>query len=279
MAATTAPVAGSHRAALPAPAGRASFAGTLRSEFTKIRSVRSTYWSLLMLVVLTVGIGALASWGEASHWNQVAPADRANFDPTAQSLVGLYLSQLVIVVLGAMIITSEYSTGMLGTSLTAMPRRGVLYTAKAIVFTAVALGIGLVTSFVSFFVGQALMSSKHIDATLSQPHVLRAVVGGGLFIAGCGLLAFGIGAILRHTAGAITTSIALLFVVDIVVNFLPHSWRIDLSKWMPSNAGSQIWVTRPGDNMFSAWAGFGVFAAYAAIAVIAGVILFRKRDV
>ncbi len=265
-------------AALPAPHGRVGIAAALRSEFTKIRSVRSTYWTLLAVIVVTVGLGALFSWGTASHWSQASPHDRATFDPTATSLAGLILSQLVIVVLGALTITSEHSTGMIRTSLTAMPRRGVVYAAKAIVFTAVALVVGWIASFAAFLLGQALMSGKHIDATLAQPHVLRAVIGGGLFLAACGLLAFGIGAALRHTAGAITASIGLLFVLFILANFLPKSWRLPVEKWLPFNAGSQIWLVKPSANMFSAWTGFGVFCVYAAIALIGGLIIFCRRD-
>jgi len=110
--------------------------------------------------------------------------------------------------------------------------------------------------------------------------LLRAVIGGGLFLAACGLLSFGLGAVLRHTAAAITAAIGLLFVLTILTNFLPQSWQVHVDKWIPANAGSQIWtvVTDPTAHLFSAWVGFGVFVAYAAIAIGAGFILFRKRD-
>jgi ABC-2 type transport system permease protein len=275
MAATTAPV--SHRHALPAPSRRAGFGGAFRSEITKILSVRSTYWTLLALVVVTIGIGALASGGAASHPGQI---DRATFDPTQQSLAGLYVSQLVIAVLGALTITSEYSTGMIRTTLTVQPRRVTVFAAKALVFAVVSLITGLVASFGSFFIGQALMSSHHLNVTLGQPSVLRAVVGGALFLTACGMLAYGLGAILRHTAGAITAAIGLLFVLSILVNFLPHSWQEGVDKWMPAIAGSQIWAVKvaPDSHMFSAWAGFGVLAVYAAVAIVAGVVVFRGRD-
>jgi ABC-2 type transport system permease protein len=262
---------------LPRPSGRAGFGGALRSEFTKIRSVRSTWWSLIALIVVTIGIGALASWGAASHANQVGP----NFDGTRQSLFGLILGQLIIAVLGALTVTSEYSTGMIRTSLTSMPRRGTLIAAKAVVFGAVALVTGLVASFASFFLGQALLSGKHLNATLSQPHVLRAVIGGALFLTVCGLLAFGLGLIMRHTAAAISTAVGVLFVLFILVNFLPQSWQNDVAKWMPFNAGDQIWravAAAPSEHMFSPWVGFGVLCGYAAIAIIGGLILFRRRD-
>jgi ABC-type transport system involved in multi-copper enzyme maturation permease subunit len=279
MATTSTPltVRGTGASGLPRAAGRAGFTGALRSEFTKIRSVRSTYWTLLALVVTMAGIGALASWGAATHSSQLGP----NFDPTRQSLFGLILGQLIIVVLGALTITSEYGTGMIRTSLTAMPRRGITIAAKAVVFGAVALITGLVASFGSFFLGQALMSGQHINATLGQPDVLRAVIGGALFLTVCGMLAFGLGLILRHTAAAIGAAVGLLFVLFILVNFLPQSWQNDVDKWMPFNAGGQIWrasAALPSEHMFSAWTGFGVFAGYAAIAIISGLILFRKRD-
>ena len=227
---------GTRLPSLPAPSGRAGLMGTLRSEFTKIRSVRSTYWTMLVLFVVCVGLGALITSLTAAHWSQTSPADRATFDATRNSLLGLYFGQFVIVVLGALTVTAEYSTGMIRTSLTAMPRRGIFYLAKALIFTVLALVIGEITSFIAFFLGQALLSSKHIETTLGAPNVLRAVVGGGLFVAVCGLFAFGIGAIVRHTAAAISAAIGLLFVLPIIVNFLPSSWTNDIMRWLPSEA-------------------------------------------
>jgi ABC-type transport system involved in multi-copper enzyme maturation permease subunit len=262
---------------LPPATGRAGFADALRSEFTKIRSTRSTYWTLLALVVVTIGIGALASYGAASHPGQI---DRANFDATQQSLAGLYVGQLVIAVLGALTITSEYSTGMIRTSLTVQPRRGTVFAAKAVVFAVVSLVTGLVACFGAFFLGQAILSGHHLSVTLGDPNVLRAVIGGALFLTACGMLAYGLGAILRHTAGAITAAIGLLFVLTVLVNFLPNSWQIHVDKWMPAIAGSQIWTTRPsgGPDLFSAWPGFAVLAAYAVVAMVAGLVVFRTRD-
>jgi len=276
MAAVT--TEGTRLSTLPPPSGRAGLIGTVRSEFTKIRSVRSTYWTMLVLFVICVGLGALITALTAAHWNQVGPADRATFNPARNSLLGLYFGQFVIVVLGALTVTAEYSTGMIRTSLTAMPRRGVFYVAKAIVFTVVALVIGEITSFIAFFVGQALLSSKHIETTLGAPNVLRAVIGGGLYLAGCGLFAFGIGALVRHTAAAISTAIGLLFVLPIIVNFLPNSWTNDIMRWLPSEGGLAIWNPRQQAHEFSSWGEFGIFCGYTAALLIAGFILFRKRD-
>lgn len=264
---------------LPPAVGRPGLAGALRSEFTKLRSVRSTYWTLLVLALVGIGIGAAISAGQASDLS-AHPGDRGGFDPTQTSLGAFFfIGQLVIVVLGALIITSEYSTGMIRTSLTAMPRRGVVYAAKAAVFGAVALVFSLVTSFIAFFVGQLILSGT-VSATLSQPHVLRAVVGTAAFVAVVGLIAFGLGAIIRHTAGAITTAVGLMFVIRIIVQFLPDTWRWDLIRFMPDSAGQVISATVGPSNphLWSPWPQFAVTAIYAVVLLAAGAYLFRKRD-
>jgi ABC-2 type transport system permease protein len=282
------------------PSGRAGFFGTVRSEFTKIRSVRSTYWTLLALILACVGIGALFSWGQtqrllrfedgASPGNKIPPgiaehiAHEIRSQAASISLFGLLIGQLIIIVLGALAITSEYSTGMIRTSLTAMPRRGTVFAAKGVVFGVVALVVGLVTSFLSFFVGQLILSTQHVNTTLGHPNVLRIVIGGGLFLAVCGLLSFGIGAMLRHTAGVIASGIGLMFVLWILSQFLPgppSGWfgQEDIDKWIPFNAGSAIWENQAnGLHPFSPWIGFGVFCAYAAVAIVGGLIVFLRRD-
>ena len=274
-------------AALPAPsgpAGRASFAGALRSEFTKIRSVRSTYWTLLATLVIVIGIGALFSYAEAHNFSQFPAAAQAHqraqeiAQATERSLFGLVLGQLIIAVLGALTITSEYSTGMVRTSLSVLPRRGTVFAAKALVFGVIALAAGLVSSFASYFLGQAILSGQHINSALGQPGVLRAVIGGGLFLAVCGLLSFGLGALIRHTAGAVTASFGLLFVLLVLAGFLPASWAVHVDKWVPFNAGAAIWENVTGVHMFSPWTGFAVFCGYAALAVAAGLYRFRNRD-
>jgi ABC-2 type transport system permease protein len=283
------------------PSGRAGFAGAVRSEFTKIRSVRSTYWTLIALVVACVGIGALFSWGQTQRLLQfdsgntvrggkVPPgfaehiANEIRSQAASISLFGLLIGQLIIIVLGALAITSEYSTGMIRTSLTAMPRRGTVFAAKGVVFGGVALIVGLITSFLAFFTGQLILSTQHVNTTLGHHDVLRTVIGGGLFLAVCGLLSFGIGAMLRHTAGVIAAGIGLMFVLWILSQFLPgppSGWfgQEDIDKWIPFNAGSAIWENQAnGLHPFSPWIGFAVFCAYAAVAIIGGLIVFLRRD-
>jgi ABC-2 type transport system permease protein len=308
MATTTTPNV--RFAALPPAVGRAGLKGAIASEFTEIRSVRSTYWTLGALFFVSVGLGIAITAGTAANFAN-NPGNTAGFDATQVSLGAFFeLGQLIIAVLGAMVITSEYSTGMVRTSLTAQPRRGVVYAAKAIVFTAVTLVISLVTAFVAFFVGQAIYSSKGVSASLfhtvtipananvncnpnsgctatfsgtdviTASTVLTAIIGTALFVTIVALIAFGVGSILRHTAGAIATVIALLFIVPILEQTLPNDWRWDVMRFLPDAATRVISVTVGGDNphLWSAWPQLGVTALWAAVLVGIGAYLFRRRD-
>ena len=269
--------------AAPAQRRSAGLAGTLRSELTKIRSVRSTYWSLALVVVAGIAWSVAFCAGEAARWPHLAAPDRLGFDPTQSSIVGLaLLGQLVIVVLGTLSITSEYSTGMIRTSLTVMPRRPVLFAAKAAVFTAIALVVAFLTSFAAFFIGQALLTSTHAGATLSQPNVLRAVTVAALYVALCGLFSFGLGAILRSTAGAIAAAYGLLFLVPELAKALPSQWYADVVRWLPGgDVVNAITSTRTASltpHMFPAWGEFAVFGGYTAVLLAVGALLFARRD-
>ena len=312
--AASATAAGLRLSALPSATGRAGLGGALRSEFTKLRSVRSTYWTIAALFIVSVGIAAIAGAGIASNLHN-NPQNRAGMDATQASLIAFFeLGQLIIAVLGALTITSEYSTGMIRTSLTAMPRRGVVYAAKLIVFTTVTLIVSLITSFISFFVGQAVMSGSGVSASLfhsvtipadvnmspppggpgsgppnvtfsgtiviSPGTVLTAIIGCALFVTVVALIAFALGSIIRHTAGAITSAIGLLFVLPIIVQILPDTWRWDIMRFFPDAAGRVLSVTigQHNPHLWSAWPQFGVTLVYAAVLLAVGGYLFRKRD-
>jgi ABC-2 type transport system permease protein len=267
---------------IPTEGLRTDIARTVRSEFTKVRSVRSTYWTLILMVVAGIAWSATYCVIEASQWAHMSPQDRIGFDPTQSSILGFaLLGQLVIVVFGALAITSEYSTGMMHTSLTVMPRRLVLYCAKAAVVAAVTLVVAVPTSFASFFLGQALLKSTHVGATLSQPGVLGAVIATALYVTLCSLFAFGLGAVLRHTAGAITVAFGLLFLVSQLAKALPGALYAEVEKWLPS--GDTVvaitgTVSGGNQNLFFAWGELAVFASYTVILLIAGAVLFGDRD-
>jgi ABC-2 type transport system permease protein len=263
---------------LPPPSGRAGFPGALRSEWTKIRSVRSTMWTLGAAILITVGISVLGNWGQANH-SHASAAELATRDLTQRSMFGIILGQLIMVVFGAMAVTAEYSTGMIRTALTAQPRRGSVFWAKLLVVAAVSFVVGEVIAFASFLIDSRFWTAKGVSLSLSTPHVLTAVVGGGLYLAGSAILAFGLGAVIRHTAGAITAGVALLFVMTMLVSFLPQNWQDHLNKWLPFYSGSQVWATQhvPGQDL-GVWTGFLVFMLYGIGAVAIGSYLFRKRD-
>src|ERR1700728_2480891 len=233
------------RAVPPAPR-RPGLPGTLRSELTKILSVRSTYWTLLAQAVASIGWAVLFCAGTVAH------GAGTDFNGAEASLTGqVALGELIIVVLGALVITSEYSTGMIRTSLAVMPRRGVLYAGKAMVFAAVTLALSLVNSFTSFFIGQAILSSKHYDTTLTQPGALRAVLLSAAIVTVFGLLAYGAGALIRHSAGAITSILGVIFLVPALAEALPNAWFADLVRWLPGGqALSPIARSAPPQSHF-----------------------------
>ncbi len=254
------------------------FGHLLRSEWTKIRSVRSTYWSLFAAVVATVGVAALICSVYIGRYSHVNPNDRADFNPTQFSLNGLNLAQLAVGVLGVLVISGEYGTGMIRATFTAVPQRRRVLAAKAAVFAATAFVVGTVASFVAYFVGQAILAGKGLESSMGDPGVLRAVIGGGLYLAVLGLLALGLGAIIRVSAGAISALFGVLFVLPVVTNFLPSSWQDTISPYLPSEAGRQIFLVRHEAHALSPWGGFGVFCLYAAISLAVAAVLITRRD-
>jgi ABC-type transport system involved in multi-copper enzyme maturation permease subunit len=268
---------------IPALPGRGTaLARTIGSEFTKIRSVRSTYWTLFVLVLASITWCVAYCLGTVHQWPGMSAQARAGFDATQNTILGLgLLGQLVIVVLGALMITSEYSTGLIRTSLTVMPRRGTLYAAKAAVFAAVSTVVSFATSFVTFFLGRMLLSSTHVAMSLSQPGVLRSLIVTALFVEVCGLLAFGIGALVRNTAGALTLAFGCLVLVSELIRTLPVFLHNDLIRWVPGGDSLNSMTATIGGQIphtFSAWGELAVFAGYAVILLAAGAVAFSRRD-
>jgi ABC-2 type transport system permease protein len=261
---------------------RVALARTIHSEFTKLRSVRSTYAVLSLLVLTGVAWCVAFCLGTMHQWPHMSAQDRAGFDPTQNSVIGLaLLGQLVIVVLGALMITSEYSTGTVRASLTAMPRRGTLYAAKAVVFAAVSLVVSFAASFGTYFLGRALLAGTHVPMSLSQPGVLRSVVITALFVEVCGLFAFGVGALVRNAAAALTLTYGCLALLPELIRAMPESVHNALMRWVPGGDALSVMTATMGGQrplLFSAWGELAVFAGYAAILLAAGAILFSRRD-
>lgn len=266
---------------LPEASGRAGFAGALRSEWTKIRSVRSTVWSLFALVAVSVGMVSLMLALRMSDWNSLSPARQADLsnDPLGTFYpIAIGLGQLAIIVLGVMTVTSEYTTGMIRSTFQSQPRRMTVFTAKIVVFSAVALVIGQVVSFGSFFSTQAIIKS-HITISLSDPGYLRSVIGAGLYLAMIGLFSLAMGAILRHTAGAITAVAAIVLVLGGLTELLPDSWGAHIHAWWPSIAGALVYTPKVDPtSLLTAWQGFAVMSGETAVLMAVAYFLIKRRD-
>ncbi|MFJ2737536.1 ABC transporter permease [Streptomyces sp. NPDC087317] len=266
---------------LPRPASRGALAGfndQLRSELCKLRSVRSTLWTLLGAVTSNVAIGALVSVFLVSR---LSAAQQQGADPVRLSLIGLHLSQIALGTLGVLTVTSEYGTGLIRATLAATPRRRTVLAAKAVVLAGVGLAVGVLSCVAAYLVFHAALpadTSSTLSRSLTSPGILRAAVGGGVYLTLLGLLGLGLGAALRSSAGAIATLLGLLFVPVILVGTLPDAWQTTLGPYLPMNAADALYLLHPEPHGLSAAAGLGVFSLYTALALAAGFTVMHHRD-
>jgi ABC-2 type transport system permease protein len=250
----------------------------LRSEWTKLRSVRSSFWALTVTVLLGVGLGAVISAATAHGYARFSASGKLSWDPTGVSQVGVAIASLAIVVLGVLFISSEYSSGMIRTSLIAVPKRGRVLAAKSLVFAVVTFAVGEVVCFTAFFVGQALISGYAPHAALGDPGVARAVAGGGLYLTALAVLSVAGGTLLRHPAAAITAMIAVLLVLPAIAQALPDSWRNPVTEFWPTQAGSQLTNVYHSAHTLQPWPGFGVMCLFVAIVYALAWTLLDRRD-
>jgi hypothetical protein len=260
------------------PQKKVTQARVVLSEWTKLRSLRSTIFSMLAAVVFIVGLSVLVPSVTVAHWPPHNPREAAGFDPTSRSLAGIFLAQLAIGVLGVLLITGEYATGMIRATLAAVPSRLPVLWAKAAVFAAVTLVLTVPSVLGAFLVGQSILGAKHLQAGLGDPGVLRAVLGAALYLTVVGLLGLGLGALLRNTAGGISALFGVLFVLPIIVRFLPTSWADPIDKYLPSTVGEAITHVHADPAALAPWAGFALFCGYAAFILVLAAIRLRRRD-
>jgi ABC-2 type transport system permease protein len=273
--------AGTIAAPQAGPGKRAGFGHLMLSEWTKIRSVRSTVWSLILFVIISIGFTVLFTALTAANWTQSGPDQRARIvaDPVSFIMgAGLGLGQLTICVLGALLITTEYSTGVIRSSLLAVPRRIPMLAAKAVVFAGLVLIVAEIVCFGVFLTGSAILHS-HAPVSLGDPNVTRAVIGSGLYLTVVALLALAIGAIIRHTAGAISTVIGVILVVPILTGLLPGTVGKHINAYLPAQAGTLIGQAhKQSGDLLTAWQGFGVLCIWVAVLLGVAVFLLRHRD-
>jgi ABC-2 type transport system permease protein len=256
---------------------RGDFTHVLGAELVKLTTVRSTYWALLVAFASNIGFAFLAA---ALLAPRLKPSDLGHVDVVQLALAGLHLSQIAFGVLGALIITGEYGTGMIRTSFAAVPRRRTVLAAKALVFAAIALVTATLSSFAAYAAFLTALPTHTLTGTaFTDPGVTRAVLGGGLYLTVYGLLGLGLGALLRSSAGAIATLLGVLFVPPLLLDLLPGTWKTTVGPYIPMQAGTQIFVaTRHEAASLAPWTGFGAFCLYAAVALVAGFVVINRRD-
>ena len=254
---------------------RPNFSHTLRAEWIKFWSVRSTTWSTVALFVLGAGLTVLVC-ATSAEWLASGEADES---PASFATWGMMFAQIAAIVLGTLTVTSEYGTGMIRATLAATPSRGRVLAAKGVVLTGTLVVAGIVTAFAGFFGGNWFLENEGIGLSLSDEGVLRAMFGSGLYLAGLGLFAAAVGLLVRHTAAALSIVLALVFVVGTMVFLLPGAWGEWIGKLMPGNAGSPITAPVSFNPMvLDPLPGFAVFTAEIALVLLVAYGVFRRRD-
>jgi hypothetical protein len=237
------------------------------SEWTKFHTLRSTRWTLLIAVVLTIGIGALFSLAIPAQYDTMGAAEQAGFDATATSLYGTLFSQLAIGILGVLLIGAEYSTGMIRSTLAVIPQRLPMLWAKLTVFAAVSFVVTLIANLVAFLLGQALMSSQGLEVSMSTDSAGK-ILGAAVYVTLAGVIGIALGSLLRNTAAGISTFVGIFFVLPLIAQALPASISSHFVQYLPSNAGGVMFgLTDDVANALSPFTGFAVLAAFAAILV------------
>jgi ABC-2 type transport system permease protein len=257
------------------PGTRPGFSSTLRAEWIKFWTVRSTMWSVVMLFVLGAGMTALICATNA-EWLASSEADE---DPGSFLTFGMTFAQITAIVLGTLAVTSEYGTGMIRATLAAMPRRGAVLAAKAVVLTTTLFVAGTVTAFAGYLAGNWFLDREGVGLALGDDGVLRAMVGSGLYLAVLGLFAAAVGLLVRHTAAALSVVLALVFVLGNMAFLLPGGWGEWIAKLMPGNAGSAVAVpVNFNPEALAPWTGFAAFGAEALVLLVIGWVVFQRRD-
>ncbi|MFF9034974.1 ABC transporter permease [Streptomyces sp. NPDC014892] len=252
-------------------------AQVVRSEWTKIRSVASTVWTLSLAGIVTIALGVLISLLSKNEFDSLSRDDRLSFDPTFISFAGMTLGQLAMIVFGVLVVSNEYSTGMIRTSLAAVPQRGTFLFSKIAVATALSFAVGLVTSFVTFFLGQAMLGSHR--AEIGDPGVLRAVFGGGLYMTLIAMFSMGVAAMLRSPMLSLGILMPFFFLISNILGNVAATEKV--GRYLPDQAGSKIMqVVTPvdDDTPYGPWGGLGIMALWVAAALLGGYVSLKRRD-
>src|SRR6201996_7557225 len=252
----------------------------LRSEWIKLWSLRSTRWSLA-LGILGMLLGVAVAAFDMGRWAHLPLDTRLHYHSVDTALIGWHLSELAIGVLGVLVIAGEYQTGMIRSTFMAVPKRLPVLWAKVIVFAVVVLVLSFPMTFIGFFGASAVLAQHHVNPSLATPGALRAVIAIPLFLAVLAVFTVSLGALIRNSAGAIAAFAGIIFVLPGLVGVLSNSLKNAINPYLPSNAASAFFTTRPdpSDHFLHPWVGFAVFCGYAAVLLAGAAILLVRRDV
>lgn len=248
----------------------------LASEWIKMRSLRSTGLTLLVAMGSMIAIACLIGWATNNRWPAMSPAEMARFDPISRSLSGVNLAELAIGVLGVLLISGEYATGMIRATLSAVPARLPVLWAKAVLYAVITFVLMLVATLIAFVTGQFFLASH--GTTLAATGAVSSIVGVAGYLTLVGLLALALGFIIRSTAGGIATYVGLLLVVPRIGELLPTSWQTAILPYLPSNAGASMYTLHPDPGSLSAGAGLLVLAIWVVVAFAAAAVMLTRRD-
>jgi len=270
----TAQRAGAGRPAAGSAAARAR--DTLAFEWIKLRSVRSYAWTLAIAAVVTIGLTAFLAHtvSAAPH----SPGGGPLSSPVISFLAYAEYGVLPVSILGALAFTSEFGTGLISTTFTAVPRRWAVVAAKAAVVGAVTLLAGEILAFASFWLTQAILAAHHRGVSLAHPGVLRGVLSAGLLMAVCAVTGLGLGAIIRHTAGAIAATVAVIYLLAALCLSLPSPWKADIGRFTLAFAAYQLVTLHPQAGLFSPLVSLLVLLAWPALALVVAAVLVSRRD-
>lgn len=289
MSTTSAPSRSHAGAPAPTQRGKLNFGGLLVSEWIKLTTVRSTVWSLAVLVLISLGLGLLiATFLEAGDAGAAAGSDAPGGPAAAaaaatdwaltSATAGMAMASLVAAILGALSITSEYSTGMIRSSLAAVPKRLPVLFAKAVVLALVTFGVGLITLFGTYLIVTPILEGKGFEAHLDDPQTVIALIGGAAYLAIVAVFSLGLGTIIRSGAGAIAAAVGVLLILPPLFMLVPLEWLQDLAPYLLSSAGAQMRTIPTGSTDVEGWLAVIVSVAWAVVSLVVAAVLLKRRD-
>ncbi|HWC81844.1 MAG TPA: ABC transporter permease [Pseudonocardiaceae bacterium] len=254
--------------------------GVLRSEWLKFWSLRSSQISVVLAVIATIGLDCLFAWAAVSNYERLKArgAKLSDFFAADTALHAYFLVQLVVGVLGVLVVTGEYGTGMIRSSLAAAPKRLPVVWGKVIVFAVIVFVVTTISTFIGFLAAQPILNSDSLGVSLSYPGAVRAIIGIGFYLTVIGLIGSALGWLIRHTAGALAALFGLILIAPGLGELLPTTWQPHILPYLPSNAGGQIASIQPDPTGLALWPAVLTVCVWLVVLFAGGILVLKRRD-